>query len=347
MNLHQHNLIQPKNNDDLLQDYPQLAMLSFVDLASTILNNIAIDNSKIIVDENDKNKLKADVNSEHSECERHRLQQEKYQQHQLTRNSPSLSIPAENTALIVTDVQPEYWSNCPLIQKDFPDFPQILERTIELCRERQVKIIWIRADYRYCCSPWLPNFERMRGGRNLGEVPCDLNSPDLEWESFAHPIEEEIIIPKHCFSGTTNTSLVEILRTSRIDTVLVCGLVTSVCVHHTAYGLFDAGLRTFLVQDACADRGLERHKATLNLYGDYMYDVINTEDLESEESLIPAGPPLLGTTNESTIDNPSDPNCNKIYTTVYGTSIDSEDKRSSSSPLIIPTYVEEREEVEN
>ena len=34
-----------------------------------------------------------------------------------------------------------------------------------------------------------------------------------------------------------------------------------------------------LVEDACADRGLERHRAALSLYGNYMYEVMKLNDL--------------------------------------------------------------------
>lgn len=57
-------------------------------------------------------------------------------------------LPAESTALLIVDVQPEYWSNCPAVQQDFPEFPRHLEKTIEICRKRKAKIIWVRADYR-------------------------------------------------------------------------------------------------------------------------------------------------------------------------------------------------------
>ncbi|VEU38584.1 unnamed protein product [Pseudo-nitzschia multistriata] len=41
--------------------------------------------------------------------------------------------------------------------------------------------------------------------------------------------------------------------------VLVCGLVTSVCVLNTAMVCREEGYRTFIIEDACADRGRERH----------------------------------------------------------------------------------------
>jgi len=64
--------------------------------------------------------------------------------------------------------------------------------------------------------------------------------------------------------------------------VLVCGLITSVCVQHSAFGVFEAGYRTILVTDACADRGKERHNAALALYGDYMYELRTVKSVQKE-----------------------------------------------------------------
>ena len=203
-------------------------------------------------------------------------------------------LPAESTALLIVDVQPEYWSNCPAVRKDFPDFPKHLQKTIEICRQRRAKIIWVRADYRHAHSPWLTQFERIRGPRNLGEVPCDPSSPEFTWEEFATPEGGEVIIAKSSWSSTSNTALVDILKVACIEKVLVCGLITSVCVQHSAFGIFEAGYRTLLVTDACADRGKARHEAALALYGDYMYELVTSEDLESKTTgLIPAQPVWL------------------------------------------------------
>lgn len=202
-------------------------------------------------------------------------------------SNDKLPLTAETTALVVVDVQPEYWTGCPDVRHDFPNFPANVSNTINACRTRGVKIIWVRVDYRYDVSPWLEQFERLRGIPNAGEIPCDLARVDeLEWEDFARPLGNEVVLFKHSFSSTTNTELLEIFKESSIETVLVCGLITSICVHHSAFGIFEAGYRTILVEDACADRGLARHKSTLELYGSYMYEVIQSNDLESEQTLI-------------------------------------------------------------
>jgi len=92
-----------------------------------------------------------------------------------------------------------------------------------------------------------------------------------------------MIITKTSWSSTSGgTGLLSTLKNDGIDTVLVCGLITSVCVQHSAFGVFEAGYRTILVTDACADRGRERHEAALALYGDYMYELRSVQSLKVE-----------------------------------------------------------------
>jgi len=195
---------------------------------------------------------------------------------------PRLPIPAGSTALLIVDVQPEYWSACPAVRKDFPNFEENLARTITIARKQRAKIIWVRADYRKHHSPWLAQFERLSKGKRPDtqvELPCEPESEEFGWEEFATPEGGESIIAKSSWSSTSNTALMDILRVSGIDTVLVCGLITSVCVQHSAFGVFEAGYRTLLVEDSCGDRGRARHEAALALYGGYMYELINSREL--------------------------------------------------------------------
>ncbi len=110
-----------------------------------------------------------------------------------------LPLNAGTTALLVVDVQPEYWSNCPAVRKDFPKFEENLHRTIETARRQRAKIIWVRADYRHNHSPWLAQFERLSRGKRpdtMVELPCEPESEAFSWEKFATPEGGEVSI--HC-----------------------------------------------------------------------------------------------------------------------------------------------------
>lgn len=186
-------------------------------------------------------------------------------------------IDARTTALLIVDVQPEYWSECPAVRQDFPQFPTQMSNLIQHCRSQNAKCIWVRADYSFERSPWLQQFSRLHKGRIPPEV-----KPSSEWEEFAEPFKGEHVVTKTSWSSTSDTQLLDVLRQSGIDTVLVCGLITSVCVQHSAFGIFEAGFRTILVTDACADRGRARHEAALALYGDYMYELRSVASVQQE-----------------------------------------------------------------
>ena len=188
-------------------------------------------------------------------------------------------IDPSKTALLIVDVQPEYWSECPAVRRDFPNFPTNISNLLTHCRSNNTKrIIWVRADYSYEHSPWLHQFARLHNG----SIP-PIVRPSSKWENFAQPMDDEMVITKTSWSSTSGgTGLLETLKHDGIDTVLVCGLITSVCVQHSAFGVFEAGYRTILATDACADRGRARHEAALTLYGDYMYEMRSVNSLKVE-----------------------------------------------------------------
>ena len=83
---------------------------------------------------------------------------------------------------------------------------------------------------------------------------------------------------KNC-EHLTNNDYNRYLHSNSITNVFVAGLITSVCVHHTAFTLFDAGFQTSVIRDCCADRTRRRHDNALSLYGEYMYNVLDFVDL--------------------------------------------------------------------
>jgi len=130
-------------------------------------------------------------------------------------------------------------------------------------------------------------------------------------------------LPKTSWSSSSNPKLMEWLRASGIDTVLVCGLITSVCVQHSAFSIFEAGFRTLLVTDACGDRGRARHNAALALYGDYMYELVTANDLDDpERGLVKAKPVWLSLDNEAEGKSPAGSKIGKVQDTVLTTTMD-------------------------
>jgi len=77
------------------------------------------------------------------------------------------------------------------------------------------------------------------------------------------PIDGEPVIDKPGKGAFFATDLHEILRHRRIDTLLVCGVTTEVCVHTTVREANDRGFRCVVPGDCCASYFPEFHAAGL------------------------------------------------------------------------------------
>jgi len=77
----------------------------------------------------------------------------------------------------------------------------------------------------------------------------------------AQPGDLEIVKPR--YSAFFGTRLDEILRGRAIDTVVVLGLTTNVCVQSTARDAWQRDYRTITLDDCCAEIGEGSHAASL------------------------------------------------------------------------------------
>jgi nicotinamidase/pyrazinamidase len=87
-----------------------------------------------------------------------------------------------------------------------------------------------------------------------------------------HPIDElemqpeDLFLPKRRMSGFYKTDLDQTLRTWRVETVIVCGIVTNVCVLLTALDALQNDFRSVIASDASACHKPEIHEMTLRSY---------------------------------------------------------------------------------
>ena len=71
---------------------------------------------------------------------------------------------------------------------------------------------------------------------------------------------------KHVYSPWTGTDLHERLRGAGVDTVIITGGETDVCVLATVLGAIDWGFRVILVTDALCGSADETHDSMMNIY---------------------------------------------------------------------------------
>lgn len=81
------------------------------------------------------------------------------------------------------------------------------------------------------------------------------------------PLEREIVIDKSGYSAFAHTGLQHVLTKRGIETLILTGVTTEVCVSSTLRGAVDFGYRCITVSDACASSDPVLHEAALAMIG--------------------------------------------------------------------------------
>lgn len=112
-----------------------------------------------------------------------------------------------------------------------------------------------------------------------------------EINDSVQPVEKEKVIVKNYPNSFRGTELLEYLHEKNIEKLIICGMMTDVCVDATVRAAMDVGLKTIVIGDACAteDRQLygktihakevhESYLAGFTALGNLYAQVISTEE---------------------------------------------------------------------
>jgi nicotinamidase-related amidase len=170
----------------------------------------------------------------------------------------------DKVAVLLIDYQPVYTEN-PNVKNYFPHLEQNFIHFITYirCNIPSENIIHIRTNYN---STFAKNFKQFHPDK---PIPFDVNSV-----YYACSLQNEKIIVKSSFDAFLNTTLEKYLKERNIDTLIVCGLLTSVCVLFSTQSAFSLGYKVYLYQQACADRSLINHNFIIKLYKNYIFHLI-------------------------------------------------------------------------
>lgn len=81
-------------------------------------------------------------------------------------------------------------------------------------------------------------------------------------DTVAH-FEGEPIIYKHEPNSFLNTELLDLLTDWEVERVVICGMMTHMCVDATARAASDFGFQIIVAEDACATRDLKYGETTI------------------------------------------------------------------------------------
>lgn len=88
-------------------------------------------------------------------------------------------------------------------------------------------------------------------------------TPGVEIHDRVRPSHGEKVITKHLPNSFRDTPLLGTLQKSGIDHLVICGMMTHMCVDATVRAAFDLGFACSLVHNACATKTLTYNDTTV------------------------------------------------------------------------------------
>ncbi|SFD77533.1 ureidoacrylate peracid hydrolase [Paenibacillus catalpae] len=188
------------------------------------------------------------------------------------------NLEQKNTAVIVVDVQNDYCHPDGAIAKTGIDVSAVsrmmpnLQALLDSAREQGIPVIFLQTNHEKATDSeaWLSRF---KDGIN---PICHTGSWGAEFYVIS-PKETDIVVKKHRYSGFIHTRLESVLQTLKIETLVMTGVSTNLCVESTARDGFMMDYRIVLMKDACAAFSQEEHDMTVKTVDTYFGMASDTE----------------------------------------------------------------------
>lgn len=181
-------------------------------------------------------------------------------------------ITPKQTALVMIDFQLEYFQGGNLV---IPDGPAAVSAAARLTEWADLHNI--------------PVFHVQHLG-SAGALLFAKDSPRAAFHPDVTPKPFHAVVPKTTASSFASTDLHQQLQQKEIDTLIICGLMTHMCVSTTVRDARPLGYRVLAAGDACATRDIDGwdggvvrhadlHRATLTALSDSFAEVLTTETI--------------------------------------------------------------------
>lgn len=164
-------------------------------------------------------------------------------------------VNCKDTALVIIDMQTDFLSPTGRIGQHYKESPirsglEGVERLLKSVRAHGMTVAHSRS-HRY--------------GSAVRNDLVGIGDEGYEFCPSVAPREGEIVVDKWTFGAFASTPLEEELRARGVTRILLCGVLTNVCVFATAVQAIDRFMRVCLVEDACAGFSKEWHEKAVRL----------------------------------------------------------------------------------
>lgn len=100
--------------------------------------------------------------------------------------------------------------------------------------------------------------------KNMRVIHVRHNSePGGEINNIVKPLQNEKVISKDAINCFVKTDLLDFLKLNRIDSLVICGMQTHMCVEAATRAATDLGFKCILIHDACATKDIRFGENTI------------------------------------------------------------------------------------
>ena len=207
-------------------------------------------------------------------------------------------VDPSRACVLVIDVQNEFCARSGAFQRTGHDVdlieamvPSLLE-LIDRARAVGCPVIFVRAIYdeHFLAPNWRDP-----------DILCNLSVPRCRSGTWGaefyqvRPRDGEIVVTKHRYSAFIETELDTILRARDVETLILTGVATNVCVESTARDGFMKDYYIVVVDDCTGTSSRSAHEATLENIRHYFGRVASSADIiKAWESRTSASNTLIG-----------------------------------------------------
>jgi nicotinamidase-related amidase len=178
-------------------------------------------------------------------------------------------------ALVVVDMQNDFVRvGAALEVPEARETITVQRELIAFCRRREIPIVYtkfVAGPGRTLIWEWSPMLAPplcccWKGRhRYYSDVGKALDCTDIIEEIYPEPTDP--IVEKFGYGAFHNTNLDDLLKARHVESLLITGTVTHICVEETAREALKRGYKTTIVSDAVSSYMPDLHAATLKNFG--------------------------------------------------------------------------------
>lgn len=195
-----------------------------------------------------------------------------------------------NPALLVIDVQNGFMSNggsyhhLGMKISNYQDIIPKLKELISICRKHNVPVFYTQAVRESSGIDLLTRSHRIlpkaREERIKKRPICVRGTWDAKIVDAIKPTNKDHIVVKRRDSAFQDTETEVWLNSLKVNTLIFCGIDTSICVETSLRDAFNRGYDVILISDATASSNVRHYKTTIEHVKEYYGLVMKTREME-------------------------------------------------------------------